>query len=67
MGFGFGVTSVEEAGVSVRPGEHWAPLELRGFEELGAALVASGGRGSSAFGDSPPGWESFARESESIS
>jgi hypothetical protein len=67
IGFEFGVSLVEEAGVGAGLGEICVPLELRGTEDLGAALAASQVGGLSAFGDSPPGWESSARASSSTS
>jgi hypothetical protein len=61
------VTLVEGIGVGARLGELRAPLELWGFEVLGAALVAYGVGGLSALGNSPPGCESFAGEFRSMS
>jgi hypothetical protein len=54
MGFGFGVTLFEEAGIGAGLGELQAPLKLGGSEVLGAVLAASRVKGLSALGDSPP-------------
>jgi hypothetical protein len=63
----FAVSLVEEAGLHAGSGEICVPLELRGTEDLGATLAASQVGGVSAFGDSPPGWESSTGASSSTS